>query len=117
MKYTANYLCRAAEIVCSVLHKWHLCFYLIPHSDFGFFSCVGYLHPKDYIKSVKNPFLNLELNSLYHALTFLITVALKGVQLIIKIWEFLALGDSLGHIQVLHKVLAPYKAFKDPYKV
>ena len=34
--------------------------------------------------------------------------ALKGVQLIIKIWEFLALGDSLGHIQVLHKVLAPY---------
>ena len=42
------------------------------------------------------------------------TVASKGVQLIIKIWKFLALGDSLGHIQVLHKVLAPYKAFKAP---
>ena len=38
---------------------------------FGFFSSVGYLHPKDYIKSVKNPFLNLEVNNLYHALAFL----------------------------------------------
>ena len=71
MKYTANYFCRAAEIVCSVLHKWHLRFYLIPHSDFGFFSCVGYLHPKDYIKSVKNPFLNFKVNNLYHPLVFL----------------------------------------------
>ena len=42
------------------------------------------------------------------------TVALKGVQLIIKIWEFLALGDSLGHILVPHKVLASYKAIKAP---
>ena len=41
-------------------------------------------------------------------------MASKGVQLIIKIWEFLALGDSLGRIQVLLKVLAPYKAIKAP---
>ena len=45
-----------ALIVCSVLHKWHLLFYLSAHSDFGFFSCVGYLHPKYYIKGVKTPF-------------------------------------------------------------
>ena len=31
-------------------------------------SSVGYLHPKDYIKSVKNLFLNLEVNDLYHTL-------------------------------------------------
>ena len=61
IRYTANYLCRAALVVCLVLHKWHLRFYLFPHSDFGFFSCVGYLHPKDYIKSVKIPFLNFKL--------------------------------------------------------
>ena len=68
MKYTANYLCRAAEIVCSVLLKWHLHFYLFPHSDFVFFSCVGYLHPKHYIKSVKNPFLNFKVDDLYHTM-------------------------------------------------
>ena len=50
MKYTANYLCR-------------------------FFSCVGYLHPKDYIKSVKNPFLNLGLNNLYHPLAKSLLIA------------------------------------------
>ena len=66
IKYTATYFCRAAEIVCSVLHKWHLRFYLFPHSDFRFFPFVGYLHPEDYIKSVKNPFLNFGLNNLYH---------------------------------------------------
>ena len=49
-----------------------LMFYLIPHRDFGFFSCVDYLHPKDYIKSIKNLFLNLELHNLYHAVAFLI---------------------------------------------
>ena len=27
-----------------------------------------YLYPKDYIKSVKNPFLNLKVNNLYHTL-------------------------------------------------
>ena len=69
MKYTANYLCRAAQIVCSVLYKWHLRFYLSAHSDFELFSCVGYLHPKDYIKSVKTLFLNLGLNNLYHPQT------------------------------------------------
>ena len=42
------------------------------------------------------------------------TVAWKGVQLIIKIWEFLTLGDSLGHILVPHEVLDPYKAIKSP---
>ena len=54
----------------------YLYFYISAHSDFGFFSFVGYLHPKDYIKSVKNPFLNLEVNNLYHALVFLM---LKGI--------------------------------------
>ena len=37
---------------------WTLRFYLSAHSDFGFFSCVGYLHPKLHIKGVKSPFLN-----------------------------------------------------------
>ena len=64
-----------SQKVCSVLDKWHFHFYLSAHSNFGFFSCVGYLHPKDYIKSVKNPFLNLDLNNLYHPMAF---VMLKG---------------------------------------
>ena len=45
-------------MICSVLSKWQFYFYLSAHSDFGFFSCVGYLHPKLHIKGVKNPFLN-----------------------------------------------------------
>ena len=65
MNYTANYSCRE---VCSVIHKWHLRFYLPAHSDFGFFSFVGYLHLKDYIKSVKKLLLNLGLNNLYRLL-------------------------------------------------
>ena len=68
MKYVHCKLFMPRGIVCSILHKWHLRFCLSAHSDFGFFSCVGYLHPKDYVKSVKNPFLNLEVNNLYHTL-------------------------------------------------
>ena len=33
---------------------------------------LSYLHTKDYIKSVKNPFLNLDLNNLYHPMAFVI---------------------------------------------
>ena len=32
MKYTANYFCCGAKIVCSVFHKWHFHFYLFPHT-------------------------------------------------------------------------------------
>ena len=66
MKYTANYLCRAAKIVCSVLHKWYFHFYLFPHSDFGFFSCVAYLPSKLHITDIKTPYLDLDLNDLPH---------------------------------------------------
>ena len=51
--YTVNYLTVYSEMTCSLLGKWH---YLSAHSDFGFFACVGYLHPKDYMESVKNLF-------------------------------------------------------------
>ena len=45
---------------------------IFPHIAILDFSFVGiYRHPKYYIKSVKIPFLNLELNDLYHALAFL----------------------------------------------
>ena len=54
-QYTANYLTVYSEMICSLLSKWH---YLSAHSNFGFFSCVGYLHPKDCIKGVKNTFFN-----------------------------------------------------------
>ena len=47
-----------SQMICSVLNKWQFYFYLSAHSDFGFFSCVGYLHPKLHIKGVKSPFLN-----------------------------------------------------------
>ena len=47
-----------SQMICSVLSKWQFYFYLSAHSDFGFFSCVGYLHPKLHIKGVKSPFLN-----------------------------------------------------------
>ena len=45
-------------MICSVIQKWYFHFYLSAHGNFGFFSCAGYLHPKDYIKGVKNTFLN-----------------------------------------------------------
>ena len=45
-------------MICSVLSKWYFHFYLSAPSDFGFFSFVGYLHPKLHIKGVKTPFLN-----------------------------------------------------------
>ena len=61
IKYTANYLNMRNQMICSVLSKWHFHFHVSPHSSFGFFSCVGYLHPKDYIKGVKNLFLNFGL--------------------------------------------------------
>ena len=47
-----------SQDICSVLSKWQFYFYLSAHSDFGFFPCVGYLHPKSHIKGVKSPFLN-----------------------------------------------------------
>ena len=46
-KYTANDLTVCSQMICSVISKWHFHFYLSLHSDFGFFSCVGYLYPKD----------------------------------------------------------------------
>ena len=73
MRKIETYVSAIYEVHCklfmprgSVLHKSHLHFYA--HSDLGFFSCVGDLHPKDYVKSVKNPFLNLGVNDLYHTL-------------------------------------------------
>ena len=53
--YTTNYLTVYSEMICSLLSKWH---YLSAHSDFGFFSCVGYLNPKNCMKGVKNMSFN-----------------------------------------------------------
>ena len=58
-----------SQIVCCVLNKWHFHFYVSAHRDFGFFSCVGYLHPKYYIKGVKNPFLNFVGYMMYQVLS------------------------------------------------
>ena len=55
MKYTANYLCLAAKIVCSVHHKWHFHFCLIPHSDFGFFFLCRLITPERLYKKCKKP--------------------------------------------------------------
>ena len=38
--------------------KMAIPFYLYAHSDFGFSSNIGYLHPKYLIIGVKDPFLN-----------------------------------------------------------
>ena len=80
-KYTANYLTVCSQMICSVLSKWHFHFYVSAHRDFGFFSCVGYLHPKDYKESVKNPILNLGLNNLYHpmAKSLLNNIKIKAI--------------------------------------
>ena len=64
--YTANHLTAHIQIICSVLSKWHFHFYLSAHSDFGFFSCVGYLPSKLHIKNRKTPFWDLDLNKMHH---------------------------------------------------
>ena len=68
IKYTANYLCaRHKQFAVYFINGTYVS--IFPHiAILDFFSCVGYLHPKDYIKSVKNPFLNLEVNDLNHTL-------------------------------------------------
>ena len=58
IKYTVNHFTVHSQMICSFLSKQHIHFYLSAHRDFGFFSCVGYLHPKYQIKGVKNLFLN-----------------------------------------------------------
>ena len=39
---------------------------LSAHSDFGFFSCAGYLPSKLHIKDIKTPFGDLGLNDMNH---------------------------------------------------
>ena len=57
-----NFLIRCSERTV----KWHFHFYLSAHSDFGFFSCVGYLPSKLHIKNIKKPFWDLDLNDMHH---------------------------------------------------
>ena len=73
--YTANYLTLYSQMIYSVLSKWHFHFYLSAYSDFGFFSCLDYLHPKEYIEGVKNKFLNLVGYMMHQVLsTFLLSM-------------------------------------------